>query len=189
MKKEKRYLNQLIIYFTLKDHYSTHFNGPHLHFNFPTWPPSRVGKNYNTGNDEFDEINEIFSAHNISYSKDEYCHPNFQTYSIGQMDNSSLYQALFPLRAYFLDKLPTFDIHNVIDVSFINMFYSEIVLETPDMLSYMEAESYSTPGMYYEMGFSYITRTGYIQRNMTISGMQLERKIKEFVKDDPCKKT
>ena len=116
MKKEKRYLNQLIIYFTLESQHSL------LHFNFPTWPPSRVGKNYNTGNDEFDEINEIFSAHNISYSKDEYCHPNFGIRSSEQMDNSIFYQTVFPLKAYFLDKLPTFDIHNVIDVSLINCF-------------------------------------------------------------------
>ena len=178
MKKEKRYLNQLIIYFTLEGHPRTNFNGFHLVHNFPTWPPSRVGKDYNTGNDEFDDINKIFSAHNIPYPKEEYCHPNFQTHSIGQIDNSILYQTIFPLKEYFLDLLPTFDIHNVIDVSFINMFSADIVLETPDMLSYMDAELYITPVAYFEIGFSYITTIGYIQRNITVSRTQLHSKIK-----------
>ena len=178
MKKEKRYLNQLIIYFTLKGHPSTNFNGPHLVHNFPTWPPSRVGKDYNTGNDEFDEINEIFSAHDIPFLKEDYCHPNFETDTIGQIDNSILYQTILPLKAYFLDKLPTFNIHNVIDVSFINMFHADIILETPDMLSFMDAESYTTPSAFFEIGFSYITTIGYIQRTITVSRMQLQRKIK-----------
>ena len=56
MKKEKTYLNQLLIYFTLKD------RPGHLYYNFPTWPPSRVGKHFNTGNDEFNGINKILSA-------------------------------------------------------------------------------------------------------------------------------
>ena len=168
MKKEKKYLNQLLIYFTLESQHS------HLHYNFHGWPPSR----YNTDDDEFDEINEIFLAHNIPYSKDNYCHPNFQTYSIGQIDNSNFYQTIAPLKGYFLDELPNFGIHNVIDVSLINMFHAEIVLETPDIFSYMDAELYSTPNIYFEMGFSYITSTGYIQRNMTISGMELQHKIK-----------
>ena len=128
--------------------------------------------------DEFDEINKIFSAHNIPYPKEEYCHPNWGKFSIGQIDNSILYQTIFPLKEYFLNLLPTFYIHNVIDVSFINMFSAELVLETPDMLSYMDTELYITPVAYFEIGFSYITTIGYIQRNMTISGMELQHKIK-----------
>jgi len=177
MKKEKKYLNQLIIYFTLTGHQSTNLSGHHLVHHFPTWPPSRVGNDYHTDNDEFDEINEIFSAHNIPYSKDDYCQPNFQKLSIGQIDNSSLYQTIFPLKAYFLDELPKFNIHNLVDVSFINMFSSEIILDTPDTLSYMDVELYTTPARYYEIGFSYITTIGYIQRNSTISRKQLRHKI------------
>jgi len=171
MKKEKTYLNQLLIYFTLKD------RPGHLYYNFPTWPPSRVGKHFNTGNDEFNGINKILSAHlDIPFLKEEYCHPNFPAYSIGQIDNSILYQTLAPLKAYFLDELPTFDIHNVVDVSFINMFHVEVILTTADTLSFMDSEFYQTPSTYYELGFSYITSTGYIQRISTISRQQLQHK-------------
>ena len=66
----------------------------------------------------------------------------------------------------------------MIDVSFINMFHADIILETPDMLSFMDAESYTTPSAFFEIGFSYITTIGYIQRTITVSRMQLQRKIK-----------
>ena len=173
MHEEKTYLNQLAIYFTLKNQQR------HLRHNFPTWPPSRVGKDYNTGNDEFDDINSIFSAHhNTPFLKEQYCHPNFETDSIGHLDNSICYRTIAPLKAYFLDELPKFNIHNLVEVSLINVFHSEIVLETPDIFAYMEGESvYTIPDDSFEIGFSHITSEGYIQRNATISRKELHHKV------------
>jgi hypothetical protein len=181
----REYLNNLIIYFTCGKQASKQksFNyQTDLHYNFPTWPPSRIGKRNGietteAGNSEFDEINEIFSAHNIVCTKDQYCHPNFGKWTIGQIDNSILYQTIGPLNTYFLDKLPEFQVRNVTEVSLINMFHSEVILNTPDTLSFMDSDLYLTPDRCYEIGFSYITTTGYIQRTMVLSQRQLEQKI------------
>ena len=169
---ERYHLNQLAIYFTLKNEHR------HIRHNFPTWPSSRIDKHFNDGNDEFDDINSIFSAHHdATFLKEQYCHPNFETYTTGPLDNSICYRTLAPLKAYFLDELPKFNIHNLVEVSLINVFHKSIVLETPDIFAYMEEELHTIPDHHFEIGFSYITSEGYIQRSATISRKELQHKV------------